>query len=189
MSESTCGTRRRTGSYSRGSQCSAAAKRAQQCQLLFRFSILAKLGLQKTRDTSHNLRAVGQWQRTPGICNLQERLSPDVFPHLLEQIGQPYLWGPQPRIHWCVHAEWLVFSLPCQNVEFGLWVLLAFSRILPHKVAKTCSPENAFLLANRDLQFTFFRIFKTGPQQHGPRLLSSALHHHYHLPSHQSHCL
>jgi hypothetical protein len=162
LSESTCGTRRRTGSYIRRSPCSAAAKRAQQCQSPFRFSILAKLGLQKTRDASRNLLAViRRWQRTPGICNLQERLAPDVFPHLLEQIGQPYSWGPQPRIPGRVHAGsgWCL-SLPRQNVEFGSWVLLAFSRILPHKIAKRCSPEDMFLSAKRDLQFAFCRIVK-----------------------------
>jgi hypothetical protein len=73
-------------------------------QAPLRFAILAKLGLQETRDASGNLRAVGRWQGTPGICNVEERLAPHVFPLLLEQVGQPCSWSPQPRIQRRVHA-------------------------------------------------------------------------------------
>jgi hypothetical protein len=74
----------------------------------FRLAVLAKLGLQKTGAASRILRPVGRWQGPPAISYVQERLEPDVFPHLLEHIGQPYSWGPQPSIHRRVHAEWLV---------------------------------------------------------------------------------
>ena len=70
----------------------------------FRLAVLAKLGLQKTGAASRNLRPVGRWQGIPGICDVQERLAPDVFPHLLEHIGQPYSWGPQPSTHRRVHT-------------------------------------------------------------------------------------
>ena len=73
----------------------------------FRLAVLAKLGLQKSGDASRNLRSVGHWEGTPGICDVQERQEPDVFPHLLEHIGQPYSWGPQPRIHRRVDTELL----------------------------------------------------------------------------------
>ena len=73
-----------------------------------RLAVLAKLDLQKTGAESRNLRPVGRWQGTPGICDVQERLEPDVFPHLLEHIGQSYSWDPQTTIHRRVHAEWLV---------------------------------------------------------------------------------
>jgi len=74
----------------------------------FRLAVLAKHGLQKTGAASRILRPVGRWQGPPAISDVQERLEPDVFPHLLEHIGQPYSWGPQPSIHRRVHAEWLV---------------------------------------------------------------------------------
>ena len=77
----------------------------------FRLAVLAKLGLQKSGDASRNLPPVGRWEGTPGICDVQERQEPDVFPHLLEHIGQPYSWGPQPSIHRRVHTELLALSL------------------------------------------------------------------------------
>ena len=103
----------------------------------FRFAILTELGLEETRDATGNLWAVRRWQRTPGVCNLEERLAPHVFPHLLEQVGQPCSWSPQPRIHRRVHAEWLeLLSHARRNVEFGSWVWLAFVAFYHRKSEK-----------------------------------------------------
>jgi hypothetical protein len=53
----------------------------------FRLPVLDKLGMKKTGVASRILRSVGHWEGTPVMCDVEESLETDVFPHLLEHIG------------------------------------------------------------------------------------------------------
>ncbi len=79
----------------------------------FRFAVLDKLVLQKTRDASRNLRAVGRWSKNPG--HMQSAGAPGAWrvAAFARADCTALLVGPQPTIPAFV-SLW-----PRRNVEFS----------------------------------------------------------------------
>jgi hypothetical protein len=115
----------------------------------FDFRSLPNLGCRK-RETRvvifWPLLDAGKEPRAYAICRSAWRLTCSRI--CSSRLGSPTRGAPSlgyPGV--CMRSGWSL-SWPRQNVEFGSWVLLAFSRILPHKIAKTCSPEHMFCRPN-----------------------------------------